>query len=408
LNFEYFIANRTGNNKSLKLSKPVVRISKVSIAIGLALMITSVAIVIGFKKSVSSKIEGFTSDIKLVLFDNGKGLQNNPIILNNELISSLNNNNDIKAYQAIATKATVVKTQDQILGAILKGVDHNFDGSFIRANIILGTFPDIDSIDKTNDVVISNIIAGKLSLKVGDDLRMWFIDEDESNARGRKFNISGIYSTGVEEIDNLYVIGDLKHIQRLNNWGKNEVGSVELFVYNKDRIPDISFGLYNTLPYNIRAISVFEEFPQIYNWLGLLDMNVIVILTLLIVVSTITMISTLLILIMERTSMVGVLKALGATNQSIRKIFIYRATRIILSGMFWGNIIGLVYYFLQSRFEIVKLSPESYYVDHVPVELQFSDVLFLNIGTLVISFLVLIIPTWYITRIRPSKALRYE
>lgn len=371
-------------------------------------MITSVAIVIGFKKSVSSKIEGFTSDIKLVLFDNGKGLQNNPLLINEELLKSLKNNQDIRDFQFVATKATVIKTEDQILGAILKGVGQDFNDSFISENIIEGTFPKFDTDSKTNDVVISKKIGDKLGLKIGDDIRMWFIDEDESNARGRKFSVSGIYTTGVEEIDNIYVIGDIRHIQRLNNWSENEVGSVELFVFDRERIADISFDLYNTLPYNIRAISVFEEFPQIYNWLDLLDMNVIVILTLLIIVSTITMISTLLILIMERTSMVGVLKALGATNQSIRKIFIYRATRIILTGMIWGNIIGLGYFFLQSRFELVKLSPESYYVDHVPVELQFSDVLLLNIGTLVISFFVLVIPTWYITRIRPAKALRYE
>ncbi len=408
MSFEYFIASRIGGNSSQKLSKPVVRISKISIAVGLALMIASVAIVIGFKNSIRDKIEGFASDIRLVLFDNNMGMQNDPLLVTRELIESLKNYEEISYFQRVAHKAGVIKTDDQILGVMLKGIGSDYNSDFLVNSLIKGRIPQISDTTKSNDVLISQTIAGKLNIVPGDDLRLWFIDKDESGARGRKLKVSGIYSTGVEEIDNLYIIGDIRHIQKLNNWSDNEIGSIEIFVKNKESIPNTSFSLYNILPYNIRAISVYEEYPQIYNWLGLLDMNVVVILSLLIVVSTITMISTLLILIMERTSMVGLLKALGSSDQSIRKLFLYRAINIIITGLLWGNIMGISFYFIQRNYELIKLSAESYSVDHVPVELYFTDVILLNIGTLILSLFVLIIPTWYITRIEPAKALRYE
>ena len=287
-------------------------------------------------------------------------------------------------------------------------MDSNFNKSFLESNISSGLFPAFNDSIKSNEVLISSAISRKLELKTGDDMRMWFLDEDQPRARGRKFTISGIYDTGMEEIDDVYVIGDIKHIQKLNNWDATEVGSIELMVNDIDKIRDVSFNLYTTIPYNIRSISVFEEYPQIFNWLELLDLNVIVILALLIIVSTITMISTLLILIIERTSMVGLLKALGTTNSSIRKIFLIKASGVIVKGMILGNIIGIGFYYVQSYFRIIKLSAESYYVDYVPMELHLSDVLMLNIGTFIISLLVLIIPTFYITRVMPARALRYE
>ncbi len=386
----------------------MVRISTISIALGLSLMIISIAIVIGFKHSVSNKITGFASHIRLVLFDNNMGMQGNPLAVSPELLNSLNANADISYYQRVAHKAGVIKTHDQILGVILKGVGTDYNFSFLNESIKRGEIPTFSDTNRTYDVLVSESIASKLELEIGDPLRMWFIEDGETTARGRKFIISGIYASGVEEIDNLYVIGDIKHIQHLNNWEDDQIGSMELMVSDDQRIPDISFDLYNSIPYNIRAVSVFEEYPQIFNWLQLLDMNVVVILTLLIIVSTITMISTLLILIIERTSMVGLLKALGATNKSIRRIFLIKASRIILIGMVWGNIAGIGFYFLQKYTQVIKLSAESYYVSYVPVELQVTDVLLLNLGTFVISFLVLIIPTWYITRVEPARALRYE
>lgn len=408
MNFEYFIARKLKSGDKKNLSKPVIGISTLSIALGLSLMIISVAVVVGFKNSISEKVMNFASHIQLVVFDNNFGEQGSAIMVNERLLDILNSQDEITHIQKVAHKAGIVKTKDQILGVVLKGVDSNFNKSFLESNISSGLFPAFNDSIKSNEVLISSAISRKLELNTGDDMRMWFLDEDQPRARGRKFTISGIYDTGMEEIDDVYVIGDIKHIQKLNNWDATEVGSIELMVNDIDKIRDVSFNLYTTIPYNIRSISVFEEYPQIFNWLELLDLNVIVILALLIIVSTITMISTLLILIIERTSMVGLLKALGTTNSSIRKIFLIKASGVIVKGMILGNIIGIGFYYVQSYFRIIKLSAESYYVDYVPMELHISDVLMLNIGTFIISLLVLIIPTFYITRVMPARALRYE
>ncbi len=371
-------------------------------------MIISVAVVIGFKNSVSEKVMGFASHIQLVLFDNDISVQGKPVSVDKDLVNQLLNNKKISHVQFTAQKAGVIKTDDQIQGIILKGVDGNYNSAFLVSNLVDGNYLRfVDSV-KSNEILISETIANKLNLKVGNHMRMWFIDEGESRARGRKLTVGGIYNTGMEEFDNMYIIGDLRHLQKLNNWKTDEVGSIEILVNDVDDIVNTAFELYNTIPYNLTIVTVYDEYPQIFNWLNLLDMNVIVILVLMILVATITMVSTLLILIIERTSMVGLLKALGANNSSVRRIFLYKASGIILTGMLWGNFIGLLFYFVQHKFQLISLSPESYYVDYVPVELYLSHFILLNLGTLIISVLVLIIPSYFITRIVPARALRYE
>jgi len=408
VNFEYYIAQRIKTGKIQRLSKPIVKISFISIALGLALMIISVAVVIGFKNSVSEKVMGVASHIQLVLFDNDPSLQGNPVTVTDDVMSQLLVNNKIAYIQFTAQKAGVIKTNDQIQGVVLKGVDSKYNSKFIIDNLIAGSYPDIGDSIKTDEVMISESIAKKLNIQVGDNLRMWFVDEDDARARGRKFSVVGIYNTGVEEFDNMYMIGDLRHIQKLNNWNSDEVGSIEIYLNDVDEIANTASELYNIIPYNITVETVYDTYPQIFNWLDLLDMNVIVILALMILVATITMVSTLLVLIIERTSMVGLLKALGSNNRSIRKIFLYKASGIILTGMLWGNIIGLAFYFIQLKYRLISLAPESYYVDYVPVELHLSDFILLNLGTFIVSVLVLIIPSYYITRIIPARALRYE
>jgi len=408
LNFEYFIANRISTGGLHSLSKPVVRISIVSIALGLALMIISVAIVIGFKNSVSQKVMGFAAHLQLIPFDNNVSLQGKPLKLNNELIAKLHGNEKIAKVQFTTQKAGLIKTDNQIHGIIIKGVDKDYNTKFLIDNLIRGDYPNFSDSVKTNEILISDKIAKRLNFEVGSDVRVWFIDEGKTNARGRKFEVSGIYNTGMEEFDNMYIIADLHQLQKLNNWNSDEVGSIEILLNSVDDIQDMSFELYNTIPYDVSVTTVYDEFPQIFNWLNLLDMNVIVLLTLMIIVATITMISTLLILIIERTSMVGVLKVLGSSNASIRKIFLYKASGIIVKGMLLGNFIGLLFYFVQLNFELIGLNPESYYVDYVPVELNLLYFVLLNLGTFIVSVLVLIIPSYYITRIVPAKALRYE
>jgi len=408
LNFEYFIAKQIAPDKSDNYAKPVVKISYISIALGLALMIISVSVVIGFKRSVSNKIIGFTSQLQITPFDNNESMEERPLAVSPELVDKLTSNKHITHIQLTAKKAAVLKTEDQIQGIVFKGVGVDYDTTFLTESLVKGRLPAFDEFSQTDDVLISETLSKKLNVDVGDDLRAWFVSGDYSQARGRKFTISGLYNTSLEEFDNLFVIGDLKHIQKLNGWENDQVGTIEVMVDQKEGLRDIAFELYRILPYDLRISTVMDQYPQIYNWLELLDVNVIVILVLMVVVAAITMISTLLILIMERTNMVGVLKALGASNKSIIKIFLYKAIYIVFRGMIWGNLLGLGFYFIQYYFRIVKLSPENYYVDYVPVELSPLLFLALNAGTFMVCFLMLIGPSIYITRIVPSRALRYE
>jgi len=408
LNFEYYIANKISSGKSDDYARPVVRISYISIALGLALMIISVAVVIGFKHSISSKIIGFASHLQIVPFDNNDSFEQHPLDVSGDYIQNLKNNPAIAHYQFSAHKAGVLKTNDQIQSVVLKGVGADYDQTFFNEILVEGKFPAVDSSEKTDGVLISKLMADKLNLKTGDDVRVWFVSSLDAAARGRKFFISGIFNTSIEEFDNVFLVGDIRHVQKLNGWENGEVGSVDIMVADQDKLDETAEALYSEIPFDMNIVNVRQEYPQIFNWLDLLDMNVVVILVLMTLVAAITMISTLLILIIERTNMVGILKALGATNSAIRKIFLYKASYIILRGMFWGNLIGIGFYLIQLNFRVFKLAPESYYVDYVPVELSLAYFLLLNAATLLVCTAMLIIPSYYITRIVPAKALRYE
>ena len=289
---------------------------------------------------------------------------------------------------------------------MLKGIGSDYDWSFFEDKIIEGTsFQVIDSV-KTDDILISKNIAAKLKLNIGDDLRMYFIIDNKT--RGRKLQIAGIFETGLEDFDNRFVIGDIGHIQKLNGWTMNEVTGFEVLIDNFDDIDRMGEVVYNEIGYDLNAQTIKQIYPQMFDWLALQDMNVVIILVLMVLVAGITMISTLLILILERTNMIGVLKALGARNWSVRKIFLYNATYLIGIGLFWGNFFGIMICFLQQKFGIMKLPQESYYVSVVPINFDIMAILLLNVGTLVVCTLMLIVPSYIITRISPVKAIRFS
>ncbi|RLD91508.1 MAG: ABC transporter permease [Bacteroidetes bacterium] len=393
--------------KGKSFSQPIIKISYISIALGLTLMIASISIVVGFKHSISNKVIGFTANLQIIPFDNNQSLEAQPMNIDRDFIKLLPTIPNVKHIQFVAQKGGVLKTEDQIQGVVLKGVESNYDWSFLSKNLVDGKLPKLT--DKRDyEVLISKILADKLKLSVGDKVRVWFVNNNEQGARGRKFTVSGIYNTGLENFDGSLIIGDLDVVAKLNNWKPGEVGTVEILLKNPDKVKATADAIYHDIPYDLNIVTATELYPQIFNWLDLLDMNVVVILVLLILVASITMISTLLILIIERTSMVGLLKALGATNKSIGRIFLLRSTSIVLKGMLWGNVLGLLFYFVQLKFRIFHLDPQSYYVDYVPVELHLQQFLMLNIGVFAVSLLILMIPTWYINRVTPSKALRYE
>jgi lipoprotein-releasing system permease protein len=408
LNFELFIAGRIFSKSKANFSRPIVRLGIISVALGLSVMIISVSIVTGFQKQIRDKVIGFGSHITITNFEVNLSYEPTPLSQYQSFYPSLDTLNGIKHIQVFATKAGIIKTDEQIEGVILKGVGSDYDWSFFKEKIITGQHFNVTDSLKTNDVIISKNLASRLKLSIGDPLRMYFIIQDEMQPRGRKFNISGIFETGLEEFDKLYVIGDIYHIRKLNKWEDDQVGGFEVLIDNYAQIDEMGELVYQQIGYNLNSKTIKQLYPQIFEWLSLQDMNVIVIISLMVLVAGITMISTLLILILEKTSMIGTLKAFGTRDSSIRKIFIYNAVYIIGKGLIWGNAIALGLSILQLKTGIFKLNQESYYVSEIPVNLQLFHFLIINAGTMVICTLILIIPTYIITKISPVRAIRFN
>jgi len=414
LNLELFIARRIHFSKegNRQVTPPAVRIAIVGVALGLAVMILSVAIVIGFKKEVRNKVIGFGSHIQITNFDNNSSYETTPIAVSDSLLQALQEFPGIKHIEGYATKMGILKTDSDFQGVVLKGIDTDYDWSFFRNNLKEGELLTIDPKKTSTDVIISRYLSDLLGLKLGDSILTYFVQED---VRARKFNIVGIYETGFMDYDKLFVLADIKQIRRLNGWEKDEVSGLELLVDDYDKLDQIAEDLYFNLvekqdrhgnTYFTRSIK--EMNPMIFNWLDVLDVNVVVILILIFAVAGFTMISGLLIIILERTNMIGILKALGENNVSIRKIFLYISFFLIGKGMLWGNVVGIAICLIQSHFRIIKLDPSIYYLDAVPIDLSIVSLILLNIGTLCASMLMMLGPSYLITKIDPAKSIRFE
>jgi lipoprotein-releasing system permease protein len=406
MNFELFIARRIVAKGSANFSRPIIRIAILSIVLGLAVMIISVAIVTGFQQQIRDKVIGFGSHIQILKYDSNLSLEPEPVAKNQEFYPRLAEEDGIRHIQVFAVKAGIIKTEDQIMGVVLKGIGSDYDWSFFEEKLLEGDPLRVTDSAKSNEILISKKMASKLELKTGDEVRMYFIIDNIT--RGRKFTVSGIYETGLEDFDNSFVIGDIGHIQKLNNWSGDQVTGFEVLIDDFDRLDEIGDRIYHSIGYDLDARTIKQLYPQMFDWLDLQDMNVIIILVLMVLVSAITMISTLLILILERTNMIGVLKALGSRNWSVRKIFLYNAAYLIGVGLFWGNVFGLALCLVQKYFGIMKLPQESYYVSVVPINLEVLPILALNMGTLLLCVVMLIIPSYIITRITPARAIRYS
>ena len=414
MRLELFIARRIHFSKegNRQVTPPAVRIAIVGVALGLAVMILSVAIVIGFKKEVRNKVIGFGSHIQITNFDNNSSYETTPIAVSDSLLQALQEFPGIKHIEGYATKMGILKTDSDFQGVVLKGIDTDYDWSFFRNNLKEGELLTIDPKKTSTDVIISRYLSDLLGLKLGDSILTYFVQED---VRARKFNIVGIYETGFMDYDKLFVLADIKQIRRLNGWEKDEVSGLELLVDDYDKLDQIAEDLYFNLvekqdrhgnTYFTRSIK--EMNPMIFNWLDVLDVNVVVILILIFAVAGFTMISGLLIIILERTNMIGILKALGENNVSIRKIFLYISFFLIGKGMLWGNVVGIAICLIQSHFRIIKLDPSIYYLDAVPIDLSIVSLILLNIGTLCASMLMMLGPSYLITKIDPAKSIRFE
>lgn len=414
MNLELFIAKRIhfggGNNK--KVSSPAIKIAIAGIALGIIAMILSVCIVIGFKKGVTDKIVGFSSHIQIANFDNNTSYESHPVYVSDSLLNSLSERKYVKHAEVFSTKPGIIKTDEDFQGIVLKGVDKNYDWSFFKSNLVEGNILNVSDSTTQNEVIISKNIADKLNLKLGDSFITYFIQDP---IKTRKFLITGIYSTHYNDYDKLFVITNTEVIQKINSWEQDQYSGIEVYLDDFDKIeeviPDLSFEMFtyqdrggNTL----MAKSITDMNPIIFNWLKLIDTNVWVIIFLMIAVSGVTMISGLLILILERTNMIGILKALGAKNYSIRKVFLYVSSFLILKGMLWGNIIGLGICLIQKQFGILKLDPSSYYISEVPIHINVFYIILINVGAFIISMFMMVGPSYLISRILPAKSIRFE
>ena len=415
MNWKLFVAHRIyrSNEGGKEVSKPAVRIAMWGIAVGLAVMIVAVAVVVGFKHEVRDKVVGIGSDITVTNFDAQKSYETVPVSASDSLLDVLRSTEGVKHVQRYSTKPGMIMTDDNFLGMVLKGVSQEYDWTFLSKHLQEGEIPAFSDTASTNRTLISRTIANKLHLKTGDKLYTYYIDGEK--VRARRLEVSGIYQTNFSIYDDLFLLTDLYTVNRLNSWKPDQVSGIEVEVED--------YGLLQPIKENIRGkvdmqkdrygstyyvTTVEESNPQIFAWLDLLDMNVWVILILMTGVAGFTMISGLLIIILERTNMIGVLKALGADNLAIRKVFLSFSVFLIGRGMLWGNLIGLAFVGVQSFFRPFKLDPATYYVDSVPVEFNLWWWILLNVCTLIVSVLMLVGPSYLIAHIHPAKSIKFE
>lgn len=406
MSFASFIAARITFKSKRTFSKLIVRIAIIGIMLGLGVMILSVAIVKGFKQEVRDKIRGFSGDLQIIKYDLNNSSENSPVIVSDSLVKALGKIPLVTHVMPFATKPGIIRANDDLEGVVLKGVDKTYDWTFFKKSLEAGNVISFkDSLEAKTQIMISRYTADRLRLKVGDNFLMYFVQEP---LRKRKFRICGIYDTGVDEVDKNFVIGDLSIVQRLNDWRTDQIGGYELGAVDFDAIGLASSRVNDVLPPYLRSYTVSETYPTIFEWLKLLDVNTDVILVLMLMVALINMISALLIMILERTTMIGMLKALGATNWTIQKVFLYNAMWLIGLGMLCGNAFALVIGIFQDKTHFFKLDQASYYMKFVPIQLNWLDIVALNMGTLFVCTLVMLIPSMLITRISPVKAIRFK
>jgi lipoprotein-releasing system permease protein len=379
---------------------------------GLAVMILAVAILTGFKQQIREKVVGFGSNIQVMNFDSNISLENTPVSDTQAFIPKIKKIPGIRHLQVFATKAGIIKTHEEIQGVVLKGIGSDFDWSYFGSNMVDGSVFTVSDTGRTDKVIISKKISDMLRLKTGDSFIMHFIQDPP---RMRKFTISGIYETSLEEFDKIYVFCDIGHIKRLNGWKDDQVSGFEIFIDDFDKLDEMTLAVRDAIGYKIteeetkfKVTNIRSKYPQIFDWLNFQDINVIIIIFLMLVVAGFNMISGLLILILEKTNMIGVLKALGSEDKTIRKIFLYQAAYLIGKGLLWGNLIGIGLAYIQLKTGLISLDPTSYYIKTVPVNLEISHVLLLNAGTMFIIIIMLLVPSQLITRITPVKAIRYD
>lgn len=414
MNIELFIARRLifSKQKEQRLLRPIIRIAVASVALSLAVMIVAMAVLTGFKQQITQKVTGFLAQIQVVNYDGNTSYETKPISSRQAFLPQLEQISEVRHVQTFALKPGIITTPTDMQGVVLKGVDGSFDWEFFNKNMVSGAPFTVSDSASTNSVAISQTLAKLLRLKQGDRFDMFFVQEPP---RMRRFTIAAIYDTKFSEFDKLYVLCDIKHVQRLNGWTPEQVTGFEIFVRDFEKLDPAFSQVEEVAGYKLQADgmrllveNVRQRFPQIFDWLALQDLNAWIILALMLAVAGFNMISSLLIMLLERSTMIGLLKALGMQNANMQKIFIYQSGFIAGQGMLWGNVIGVGFCLLQKYFGLVSLNPETYYLAQVPIAMSVLHIVLLNLGALVAITAMLVLPSLLVGRISPSKTLRFS
>jgi lipoprotein-releasing system permease protein len=410
LNFEYFLAQRIVSSKTYKnsVSGPIIKIGIIAIAIGMVVMLIAVATGLGLQKKIREKVVAFNGHIIIHNFDtNASDESQLPISLNQEFYPEFKDIDGVRKVQAVATKFGVIRTLDSFEGVVVKGVGSDYDWSYFEDFLVDGRLPDYSG-ERNEEILISKYLAQRMGFKIADSFQMLFGDDLKRPPRIINFEIVGIYNSGFQELDEKFCIADLRHIQRLNRWSAEQVGNFEVFINDFSELDTKTDEIYTSIPSTLNATSVAEKFFTIFEWIKIFDNNIYGIIAIMILVAGINMITALLVLILERTQMIGILKALGHSNWGVRKVFLYNAAYLIGLGLLWGNIIGLGILLIQKYFRLFPLNPDNYYVTEAPVYLSFDYILYLNVGTFFLCLVMLVIPSIIVTKISPVKAIRFD
>lgn len=411
MNYEFFIAKRIIGSKSYKssISAPIIKIGIAAIAIGIVVMMIAIATGLGLQQKIRDKIVSFNGHVRISQFDSNNSDESFiPISKNQDFYPDFNSVEGVSHIQGVATKFGVIRTETDFEGIILKGVGGDYKWSYFDEYLIDGELPDFSE-DRNEDILISQYTANRLEFKVGDRFNTYFIKSDVKKPPNIiTYYIKGIYNSGFQEFDKSYIIGDIRHIQRLNKWEEEQVGNFEVFIDDFDELQEKGLEIYHAIPSVLDASTVKQKFAAIFEWIGIFDKNIFGIIGIMILVAGINMITALLVLILERTQMIGILKALGSNNWSIRKVFLFNAIYLIALGLIWGNLIGLGLLFAQKYFGLFPLDPSIYYVTQAPVYISLGYIVALNIGTFLLCLIMLLVPSYIITKISPVKAIRFE
>lgn len=411
MNLEFFIARRLLKGGEAKaVSVPIVRIALVGIALGVCVMLLSIFIITGFKKEITGKLSGFDAHLNVVPYDNNNSFAGNDIRVGDTLLEGIRRLEEVKEAYVYITRPAILKSKDEIHGVVLRGVDSSYSARFFRQHLVEGDYPDYTAEKVSDQILLSASVAKMLGVKAGEKLVTHFVQDPP---RVRVFVVAGIYDTGFKEYDDIMVLCDLRHLQRLNGWESDQVSGIAVELKDIRKTSEAEEKVDALLPWDednnfYKLVTLRETAPQVFDWLDLLNMNVWVILVLIVIVAVFNMVSGLLILILDKTSLIGILKALGYRNINLRKLFLYISIGLTGRGMLLGNLLALLLGGLQSQFRLIRLDASSYYMDTVPVHFDVLYWVLLNVGVLLVSVLMLVVPTMLISRIKPIKAIRFE